>query len=807
MKIYNLILIFSFCLLQMYAENRSYSEIEQIANEFVYGSPNMKDISGVTKPLRCVKKSSSYCIFVQDSSYVIVSSNKGLPKILGYNRKQSFDMQNMSPALKNLLDQYDYKASHLSKTNIYHASSGSNEFVKPLLAENNWTQNAPFNLMCPLLGDKRTVVGCVATATAQVMSYHKYPKVGAGIEHSYTSYSLNLKVHSDFNTPYDWDNILTHYDRSETIKQNMAVSQLCFDVGVAYDMNYGTKASGTSLVYIIEGLPKYFNYDKDISFLCRESYSYDEWKTILKTELLKNRPIVYGINGKYGGHCCACDGFDGDLFHINWGWTSLNGGYYYLDGMYSDKKHSKIGIDEGMNYFQMAGIGIHPPDNLDGFDMINCMMYSDFNFSKMRFNQDANITVNFPYLYNQSNTFTGNINVEVRNLETNQITKIGHVVGVNITALDSLYNCDIPLDFSSLESGNYLLTFNENYQNILSSYPLRNSKSHSPDSISCVIHDGLVTLEQQKLIGCTLECDTICINTTHNKIYSEGLSTLKFKLKNKSNFDYNSEYCLLLKQKDISELIIQSLVDIPANGEFEFDCQLYFPRLLEYEETTLELYYNEENESSHSNDFEKMKKIYSRTVTIELNPNGKMNLMLEGNIYFDKYSAEHINERHALLNIPIINKGGSSSRRIRIQIYDYATNRIANEMWKTATLDHLEVDTILVNYNFLDLKDKGNYKVSVRQYYNGRIERINPSDQDELDFIWHKVHTGIDLNTETGIEIAEMVLYNSNSLELSVYNVNGVLLIQSKAKEIDLSSLIPGIYLIKTPTHVIKYVK
>lgn len=806
MKTYNLILIFSFCLLHLYAENRSYSEIEQIANEFVYGSPNIKDISGMTKPLRCVKKSTSYCIFVQDSSYVIVSSNKGLPKILGYNRKQSFDMQNMSPALKNLLDQYDYKASHLSKTTIYNASSGSNEFVKPLLAGNNWTQNAPFNLKCPLVGEEHAVVGCVATAVAQVMSYHKYPKIGTGIRHSYMTYSLKLNVHSDFNTTYDWDNILTHYDRSETMKQNMAVSQFCFDVGVACNMNYGIDQSGANINNILEGLPKYLNYDKDISLLRRESYSFEEWMRILKNELLKNRPFFYCINGKYGGHACMCDGFDGDLFHINWGWTSLNGGYYYLDGMYSNDNFSKIGVDEGLNYYQIAGLGIHPPDNIDGLDMINCLMYSDFDFSKMDFDKTANVLVQFPYIFNKSNFFNGDINVKVNNIATNKATKIGYLNSVHIAAGDSIYNCDIPLDFSNLDDGEYLMTFNENYSKISSTYSLRNALSHCPDSVSFVIKDGLVSIAKLESAKCSIKCDTVCINNAKNMIYSDGQTAINFKLINQSNFDFYSEYCLVLKRKDKSQIIKQNIVNIAAHGVFNFDSKLYFPKMTE-EKVILEVYYNEHNDAYHVDGFDKMRKIYSRTVKIGSDPNGKTDIHMNGPIFFDKYSPQHINERHALINIPLVNTGGASFDVIEIRIFDYFTKKIVYRDRVLVSLDFLETDTIVCNYNYLDLKDKGLYKITVYENQNGFLKGLKPIEQSKLDFIWHKVHTGIDLNTEMGIEIAQMVLYNSNSLELSVYNVNGVLMLQSKAKEIDLSSLIPGIYLIKTPTHVIKYVK
>mgnify|MGYP002624507739 CR=1 FL=1 len=44
--------------------------------------------------------------------------------------------------------------------------------IAPLLTS-QWDQNAPYNLQCPMDGASRSVTGCVATAMAQLMYYHK----------------------------------------------------------------------------------------------------------------------------------------------------------------------------------------------------------------------------------------------------------------------------------------------------------------------------------------------------------------------------------------------------------------------------------------------------------------------------------------------------------------------------------------------------------------------------------------------------------------------------------------------------------
>ena len=53
---------------------------------------------------------------------------------------------------------------------------------EPLLTS-HWHQNAPFNNYCPMGDGGRCVVGCVATAYAQVMNYHQWPPNGSNMSY------------------------------------------------------------------------------------------------------------------------------------------------------------------------------------------------------------------------------------------------------------------------------------------------------------------------------------------------------------------------------------------------------------------------------------------------------------------------------------------------------------------------------------------------------------------------------------------------------------------------------------------------
>ena len=121
----------------------------------------------------------SYYIFNVDSGFVIVSGSDLTPNILGYNMSENFDVNNIPANLKLWLSFYASAIDYIEKNNIKTSRISSNlrKEIKPLL-NCKWAQGYPYNLMCPTYNDKHCVTGCVATALAQVMYYHKWPEIG-----------------------------------------------------------------------------------------------------------------------------------------------------------------------------------------------------------------------------------------------------------------------------------------------------------------------------------------------------------------------------------------------------------------------------------------------------------------------------------------------------------------------------------------------------------------------------------------------------------------------------------------------------
>jgi len=275
--------------------------------------------------------------------FAIVAGDSRFPSVLGYSDSGSFPTDgNMSPALVSYLDfcaQYisDVRSGDADAPRKASSTSGT-PVVEPLL-KTKWGQEAPYNLMCPKVGNENSYVGCVATAMAQIMKFWNWPAHGR----SYISYS-----DSDFGTlsvdfeqsSYDWANMYNNaMQNSKSQARKDAVAKLSYDCGIASRMQYSTEGSGTTLILARLGLGRYLGYAASkMTYLNRACYggSQESYNHIIYSELNAGRPILYGAlsskgGGKDAGHCFVFDGYDSDGFvHVNWGWNGSGDGYYAI---------------------------------------------------------------------------------------------------------------------------------------------------------------------------------------------------------------------------------------------------------------------------------------------------------------------------------------------------------------------------------------------------------------------------------------------------------------------------------------------
>ena len=300
----------------------------------------------------------SYFVFNvgQQDGFVIVSGDDRAPEILGYSDSGAFDEQNVPDNMKAWLQGYASEIQQLDRAETAAARSSVREAswaaIEPLI-QTKWDQHSPYN--DNLNG---CVTGCVATAMAQVMYYHRWPQEATTAIPAYGSRS-SLPA-----TSFDWSSMKTVYTGAESTTANEAVAKLMQYCGYSVEMSYGTGSSSASERMAATALTSYFDYDEGVRYLERIYYTIDEWETIIYEELRNNRPVLYGGSTVSGsGHEFVCDGYDGNgLFHFNWGWGGRYNGFFVLWG--ANPKGTGTGggaSGDGYSVRQSAIIGIQKP--------------------------------------------------------------------------------------------------------------------------------------------------------------------------------------------------------------------------------------------------------------------------------------------------------------------------------------------------------------------------------------------------------------------------------------------------------------
>ena len=323
--------------------------------------------------LRAVAPEAYYYVFNRGSNngYIVVAGDDRAYPILGYATTGDFSYEkipdNMKWWLQEYADQIQYaytnvtepEAAVKNRWEVLQNGTGLPSLKSQVLLNTAlWEQHSPFNDQCPMVNGRRAVTGCVATAMAIIMKYHKYPDQGTG-SHSYRDdYGNNYSA--SFSTPYIWNQMLDDYSGNYTVAQGNAVATLMYHCGVSCEMNYNPSGSGTALGKIAIALPKYFKYDAGICSMIRDGHSDSEWASLIQTELNNNRPIAYGgTTSGNSGHAFVLAGYNSNSqYYVNWGWGKKYDGTDY-NGWF---RLSALTLDgSAYNYQQDMVMGIRRP--------------------------------------------------------------------------------------------------------------------------------------------------------------------------------------------------------------------------------------------------------------------------------------------------------------------------------------------------------------------------------------------------------------------------------------------------------------
>lgn len=278
-------------------------------------------------------------VFNSDNGFVVISADDALPVVLAYSYGTPYDANKAPEAMKAMLSAYHHAVSSACVT---RADVPTHEKISPLI-KTQWDQLTPYNNMCP----NKYPTGCLATAVAQVMYYHKYP------------------------ANYDWDVMKTSYVSTDTGDVVDAVAKLMADVGEKVFMQYKEEESSARLIDGAEALRYEFGYSESTEFVQRDSYTAKSWDELLYNELVASRPVIMGAQSMtptgLSGHAFIIDGYEANdgvgYFHVNWGWSGRSDDYFLISVLNPKYQYTGGGAgSSGYSFEQQAVIGIQPAE-------------------------------------------------------------------------------------------------------------------------------------------------------------------------------------------------------------------------------------------------------------------------------------------------------------------------------------------------------------------------------------------------------------------------------------------------------------
>lgn len=328
--------------LHVAARPRTMAEMRAAAEKALAPSSPQQRVKA-NKEMRLMEMRQGVAVMGRDGGgFAVVATDDAFPEVLGYSMS-SYDPQKANPAFLWWLEAMDHVTadpSHAPLTEILPDSLGFPTQVSPML-KTTWGQGKPFNNFCP----DGCPAGCVATATAQVLKYFKWPERGIGTVWTYYPFAdfggLRCEENIEGET-YDYDLMIDNYGNNGvvgvTMKQKDAVAKLMYHVGLAMKAVYERGGTGAYSETLSHGLRNNLGYPFAAT-ISRGNYTDEEWMTIVFDNISRGVPLVYGGADKSNsGHEFVLHGYNSNGYvYINWGWNGSEDGFFNLAALHPMK--------------------------------------------------------------------------------------------------------------------------------------------------------------------------------------------------------------------------------------------------------------------------------------------------------------------------------------------------------------------------------------------------------------------------------------------------------------------------------------
>ena len=293
----------------------------------------------------------AYYIFTNpnDKKFVIISGESKLNELVGYGDKMTENPNDQPPYFKLFLKEYERVVREVrSKAATITPQRPIKRKVEPLLTC-KWSQYDPFNKYTPLSNGQHTPTGCVATATAQVMFYNKWPK------NRPQDYIASTGDDAKKSATYWWDEMKNTTNEMRTEHSRQAVGVLMSDIGKAVNMRYYYRGSDSNLQYACNALRDKFDYT--VRYLDKNFLPANDFLNEVMQEISDGYPVL--VVG--GPHAFVYDGYDEQgLIHTNWGWGGENDGYFDINIVTLNV--SGFALNSGTFWDDISVVFAHPND-------------------------------------------------------------------------------------------------------------------------------------------------------------------------------------------------------------------------------------------------------------------------------------------------------------------------------------------------------------------------------------------------------------------------------------------------------------
>lgn len=318
----------------------------QIAQQILRGKTSARSL----QHLQLTERPTYYIYNVgNNGGFALIAKDDTHGAVIGYSDQGTFDLDRMSPELRDLFSILDEaRPSQIEKNEArsFDYPPKHSRVVTPLL-RSRWNQDHPYSLYTPTYKDtdgdeQHAFAGCVAVAMAQLMYYHQWPAQGHG-----EKYHPKLGKRDFSASHYRWSEMRPIYGENERYIGSgknprvrpdddpmfTSVAELMRDLGAAVSMNYQPAASSSNSELASTALQTYFDYEATDA-LSTSRLGIDKTEQLITEELIGGFPVyISGMNKSGGnyGHAWVIDGIDAfGRFHMNFGWGGQSDGYYSL---------------------------------------------------------------------------------------------------------------------------------------------------------------------------------------------------------------------------------------------------------------------------------------------------------------------------------------------------------------------------------------------------------------------------------------------------------------------------------------------